>query len=142
MRIKGSLLSPSRSIATQILETLARKPACEFQQLVVDCSEFTWKQLFYEVDRLNQLGQLRLTSADGGHYFIRLPLPEEVMTPGQVLAVHTYDHPAAAQPRSVELVARHTSIAQRAYQLYEMQGRPHGRALDHWLQAEREIEGQ
>jgi len=29
-------------------------------------------------------------------------------------------------------------IAERAYQIWEQQGRPHGRDLDHWLQAEQE----
>jgi Protein of unknown function (DUF2934) len=112
----------SKPIATQILESLARNPACEFQQLLADCSEFTWNQLFYEVDRLSQLGQLCLTSVGGGHYSMRLPSA----------------HPNG-EPRSVERVDRQTWIAQRAYQLYEAQGRRDGHALEHWLQAEREI---
>lgn len=112
----------SKPIATQILESLARNPACEFQQLLADCSEFTWNQLFYEVDRLSQLGQLCLTSVGGGHYFMRLPSA----------------HPNG-EPRSLERVDRQTLIAQRAYQLYVAQGRRDGHALEHWLQAEREI---
>ncbi len=32
----------------------------------------------------------------------------------------------------------HQRIAERAYALWESQGRPEGRALDHWLQAEAE----
>jgi hypothetical protein len=30
-------------------------------------------------------------------------------------------------------------IAERAYRLWESEGRPHGRAVDHWLQAEAEL---
>jgi hypothetical protein len=30
----------------------------------------------------------------------------------------------------------HHEIAARAYQIYEFEGRPEGRALDHWLRAE------
>ena len=30
-------------------------------------------------------------------------------------------------------------IRQRAYSLWERDGRPHGRQIDHWLQAEREL---
>jgi hypothetical protein len=60
-----------------VLESLARNPACEFNALVADCSEFTWNQLFYEVDRLSRNGQLRLTSVGGGNYFLRLPPTEE-----------------------------------------------------------------
>ena len=32
-------------------------------------------------------------------------------------------------------------IQQRAYELWENEGRPHGREQDHWQQAEREIMG-
>ncbi|HEY6084836.1 MAG TPA: DUF2934 domain-containing protein [Nitrospira sp.] len=135
----------SKPIATQVLESLARNAACEFQQLVEDCSEFTWKQLFYEVDRLSQLGQLCLTSIDGGHYFIRLPFTEETIKSGQRFTrSETIDPPAVArpddEPRSVQRVDRYSWIAQRAYQLYEAQGRRDGHTLEHWLQAEQEIQ--
>jgi len=137
-------LLQSKPLATQILESVARNPACEFRQLLADCSEFTWNQLFYEVDRLSQLGQLCLTSVGSGHYFIRLPFTEEIMKSEQPFTrSKTIDRPAAAhpdgEPRSVEQVDRHTWIAQRAYQLYEAQGWRDGHALEHWLQAEREI---
>jgi DUF2934 family protein len=138
-------LLQSKPIATQILESLARHPACAFPQLVSDCSEFTWNQLFHEVDRLSQLGQVRLTSVDGGHYFIRLSFTEETMKPGLPFTQSTTtDRTAAAhrdgEARSVERVDRQTWIAQRAYQLYEAQGWQDGHALEHWLQAEREIQ--
>ena len=32
-------------------------------------------------------------------------------------------------------------IAQRAYELYEQEGGCHGRDLEHWLEAEREVLG-
>jgi hypothetical protein len=35
--------------------------------------------------------------------------------------------------------ALNDSVAQRAYQRYEERGREHGRALDDWLEAEREL---
>jgi hypothetical protein len=34
------------------------------------------------------------------------------------------------------------TIAGRAYHIWEREGRPHGQDLDHWLQAEREIEAE
>lgn len=33
----------------------------------------------------------------------------------------------------------HDSITQRAYELFEQEGHAHGRALDHWLNAEKEM---
>lgn len=32
----------------------------------------------------------------------------------------------------------HADIARRAYDIWERQGRPHGKDFDHWLEAERE----
>ena len=32
-------------------------------------------------------------------------------------------------------------IRERAYELWEREGRPHGRDMDHWVQAERETQG-
>jgi hypothetical protein len=32
---------------------------------------------------------------------------------------------------------RHQAIARLAYQIYEEEGRPEGRSLEHWLQAQR-----
>lgn len=34
-----------------------------------------------------------------------------------------------------------TAIRERARELWEAEGRPAGRALDHWLRAEREVRG-
>lgn len=36
---------------------------------------------------------------------------------------------------------KHSEIAARAYHIWEREGRPHGRDLDHWLAAERELRG-
>jgi hypothetical protein len=33
-------------------------------------------------------------------------------------------------------------IRERSYQIWEQEGRPEGRDLDHWLQAERELAGE
>lgn len=34
---------------------------------------------------------------------------------------------------------RASATAERAYQIWEGEGRPHGRDMDHWLQAESEL---
>lgn len=35
---------------------------------------------------------------------------------------------------------RREEVARRAYALWEAEGKPEGRQLEHWLQAEREVE--
>jgi len=132
----------TKTLSIQLLESLQRNPGCGFDQLVKDCSEFTWNQLFYEVDRLSRLGQLCLIRVGAGHYFLRLPFTEETMKPPLAQCKETDSQAVGrpdGEPRSVEPVDRRTWIAQRAYQLYEERGRRDGHALEHWFQAEREI---
>jgi len=56
------------------------------------------------------------------------------------------------QPESVDVIARSgidqppresriNQIAQRAHEIYQARGGNHGKALEDWLQAEREIDG-
>ena len=40
-----------------------------------------------------------------------------------------------------ESISRDEEIANRAYAIWESEGRVEGRAWDHWLQAEREMNG-
>lgn len=70
-------MANTKTIAAQVLESLQRNSSCEFDTLVAECSEFTWNQIFFEVDRLSRLGQLLLTPVGDGHYFLRLPQREE-----------------------------------------------------------------
>ncbi len=46
--------------------------------------------------------------------------------------------PRAAAPPAGGAVTRER-IAERAYQIWQESGRPHGRDQEHWLQAEREL---
>lgn len=71
----------SKTITTHVLDALQRNPGCEFDRLVKDCSEFTWNQLFYEVDRLSRLGQLCVYPVGEGQYYLRLPNSEEARKP-------------------------------------------------------------
>ena len=68
-----------KTVGTLVLETLGRTRGCTFEQLVKDCAEFTWNQLFVEVVRLQQLERLRLISINGRYHLTLwlalLPLP-------------------------------------------------------------------
>jgi hypothetical protein len=47
--------------------------------------------------------------------------------------------PQDGEPADAEALRRR--VEERAYALWESEGRPHGRDLDHWRQAEAEIMG-
>jgi hypothetical protein len=83
-----------------VLEMLRRKPDCEFDVLVKDDAEFTWNQLFYEVDRLSRLGQLCVFPVGDGHYFLRLPKKEE--TPHTESGIHTDARSQSVIPTGVD----------------------------------------
>jgi hypothetical protein len=44
-------------------------------------------------------------------------------------------HPSQASPGE-------ETIAERAYRFWEIEGRPEGQEVDHWLRAERELAGE
>ncbi|MGQ0694429.1 MAG: DUF2934 domain-containing protein [Nitrospiraceae bacterium] len=156
---RENTVEKTKSITMQVLESLQRNPVCEFDQLVEDCTNFTWNQIFYEVDRLSRLGQLFLTPVGRGHYSLRLmreggPMqrnslevnPKPAQTPSPHLSQSrnaensAVSCATAAQP--TQTTERLVWITERAYQLYEEQGRQDGHSLEHWLKAEREIQGQ
>ena len=44
-----------------------------------------------------------------------------------------------AETQGAQMSFSSSEIAQRAYEIYEREGRSDGRDMDHWLQAEREL---
>src|SRR5512147_3276324 len=93
---RGKSLANMKTITTHVLDVLQRNQTCDFNLLVRDCSEFTWSQLFHEVDRLRRLGQVCLYPVGEGHYFLRLPQkedsPQENATESQteIVALQSY----------------------------------------------------
>jgi len=71
LRHAGDTLD-NKIIVNKVLEFLLGNPACTFDDLLKGCGEFTWEQLFYEVDRLRQLGQLSLMEIGYGRLHLSL----------------------------------------------------------------------
>lgn len=51
------------------------------------------------------------------------------------------ENPADASPKNTRAVPLHDTIAARAQQIWEEQGRPSGRDVEFWLKAELEVLG-
>ena len=60
------------TVANSILEAVRCTPDCTLEELVLNCPDFSWAQVFLEVDRLSRSGQLRLTKRGVGSYTITL----------------------------------------------------------------------
>lgn len=53
-------------VADQILEFVKAHPNCTLDELTLQLQEWSWSQVFIEVDRLSRFGRLRLTKKGAG----------------------------------------------------------------------------
>ena len=51
----------NQGVANQILEIVKAHPGCGLDELTSFLPDFTWSEIFVEVDRMSRSGQLRLT---------------------------------------------------------------------------------
>ncbi len=65
----------TQTVGDRILEEVARAPGCLIEELVLACDDFTWNQVFVEVDRLSRRGDVILTMRGPGLYTVNLPEP-------------------------------------------------------------------
>lgn len=65
--------NPRPTITGLILQTIRRHPNCNLDALVQACSQYSWNQVFLEVDRLSRSGEIELASAGPGVYTMSMP---------------------------------------------------------------------
>jgi hypothetical protein len=63
-----------KTVADRILKIVRSTPGCQIDELEKSLPDLTWNQIFLEVDRLGQTGQVRVMSMGDGLYAVRLPL--------------------------------------------------------------------
>lgn len=56
----------------RILEVIIRSPDSVLDDIVVECSDLTWNEVFLAIDRLSREGVLKLAPKGEGHYAIQL----------------------------------------------------------------------
>ena len=71
-------------VADRILGAVKRIHECDLDTLANNLPEFTWNQVFLEIDRLSRQGQILVTFGTGGRYMIRLPKHNEGSTTHRV----------------------------------------------------------
>lgn len=68
----------------RVLEVIVRSPGNTLDDIVLECSDLTWNQVFIAIDRLSRKGALTLTPKGQGLYTIRLSnqgLQEAIIVP-------------------------------------------------------------
>lgn len=43
------------------MEVIIRSPGSQLEEVVVECPDLTWNQVFCELDRMRRAGQVRIT---------------------------------------------------------------------------------
>ena len=71
--------------AGRVLEVVQGRPDCRLEDVLGQCPEMTWNQVFLEVARLSLAGRVRLKSKGVGIYLIKLE-PSEGAQPTDRLA--------------------------------------------------------
>ncbi|MEO7817605.1 MAG: hypothetical protein ABIS18_00490 [Actinomycetota bacterium] len=69
-------MATQHTLRETILIEVRNTPGVMLEKLVRTCSEFTWNQVFVEVDRLTCTGELHMTKGDRFGYTLTVALPE------------------------------------------------------------------
>jgi hypothetical protein len=67
--VEGYMLN--QGVAKQILEIVRAHPGCGLDELTSLLPDFSWSEIFVEVDRMSRSGQLRLTK-NGSEFLARV----------------------------------------------------------------------
>ena len=68
--MKTRRMISSKDISYQIMKVVSHFPGCDLEDVVAKCNSLTWNQIFLEVDRLSQRGQVVLKQREFGHYTV------------------------------------------------------------------------
>ncbi|MFY4730330.1 hypothetical protein [Nitrospira sp. BLG_2] len=56
----------------RLMEIIIRAPGSAFDDIVLECPDLTWNQVFLTIDRLTREGAMRLTPKGGSLYSVSL----------------------------------------------------------------------
>ena len=55
-------------VQEKIMEVIIRSPGSSLEEIILECPNLTWNQVFSEIDRMSRTGQVRLTAKGPGRY--------------------------------------------------------------------------
>jgi hypothetical protein len=72
MMPRRALPNPT-DLRKQVLRIVRKEKACDLDELILECTSYSWTDVFLEVDELSRSGELRLLSKKAGEYTVTLP---------------------------------------------------------------------
>jgi hypothetical protein len=60
-------------VEDQIFDMVRRVPACNLEEITLECTNLTWNQVFSAVDRLSRSGEIVLMPRGRGMYTLTCP---------------------------------------------------------------------
>jgi len=58
-------------VSRRVMEVVISSPGCDLEEVMKECADLTWNQVFHEVDRLSRDGYVVLKLEGRGHYSVR-----------------------------------------------------------------------
>lgn len=58
------------TVEDQLIDLLRRTPVCDLEDLVCQCPNLTWNQVFLAVDQLSRSGEIRLVPRGRGMFTV------------------------------------------------------------------------
>ncbi len=58
-------------VGRRVMEVVIRSPGCTLEEVMKECVDLTWNQVFLEVDRLSRDGYVALRLEQRGRYSVR-----------------------------------------------------------------------
>lgn len=77
-------MATQQPVTARILGTVEHTHGCDLDTLAQSLPEFTWNQVFLEIDRLSRLGEVVVTFGKERRFMIRLPDHKQGSTTRQV----------------------------------------------------------
>jgi hypothetical protein len=66
-------LPKPNDLRKRVLRIVRKQKMCDLDELILECTSYSWTDVFLEVDRLSRSGELRLLSKETGEYTVTLP---------------------------------------------------------------------
>jgi hypothetical protein len=66
-------LPKPNDLRKRVLRIVQKQKRCDLDELILECTSYSWTDVFLEVDQLSRSGELRLLSKENGEYTVALP---------------------------------------------------------------------